>query len=152
MSEVSTNICENRKAWHDFEIIDTIEAGIELKGTEVKSLRTGRVDLRDCYALVKGESLFIIGLHIPPYSHGNIHNVDPDRTRRLLLHRVEINRLIGKTHEGFSLIPINLHWNAKNLAKVSLAVAKPKKLHDKRVSIKKKEADREMGRALKWKN
>lgn len=143
------NICENRKAHHDYEIIDTIETGIALHGVEVKSLRTGRVDLRDCYALVKNDELFLIGLHIPPYSHGNIHNVDPDRTRKLLLHRAEINRLISSTHEGLSLVPLNLHWNSRNLAKVSLGIGKPKKSHDKRATIKKRESDREMQRALR---
>ena len=144
------NICENRKAWHDYEILDTIEAGIALKGTEVKSLRTGRVDMRDCYALVKNSEIFLIGFHIPPYSHGNIHNVEPLRTRKLLMHRAEIKRLEAETQQkGHVLIPLNLHWNNRNVAKVSLAICKAKKAHDKRADIKKRDAKREIDRAVK---
>ena len=143
-------ICENRKVRHDYEILDTIEAGMELKGTEVKSLRTGRVDMRDCYALVKNGEIFLIGFHIPPYSHGNIHNVDPLRTRKLLLHKQEIRRLAAEHEQkGHVLIPLNLHWNDRNVAKVSLAICKPKKSHDKRADIKKRDANREMERAIR---
>ena len=145
-------ICENRVARRDYEILDTIEAGIALTGTEVKSLRTGRIDLRDCYALVKNNEIFLIGFHIPPYSHGNIHNVDPVRTRKLLLHRAEIQRLAGEVaQKSHVLVPLNLHWNSRNVAKLSLGIAKPKKSYDKRADLKKRETNREMERALHYK-
>ena len=146
------NICENRVARRDYEILDTIEAGIVLTGTEVKSLRTGRIDLRDCYALVKRGEIFLIGFHIPPYIHGNIHNVEPLRTRKLLLHREEIKRLGSEVDQkGHVLVPLNLHWNSRNVAKVSLGICKSKKAHDKRGDIKKRDANREMERALHYK-
>jgi SsrA-binding protein len=135
-------IAENRKARHDFHIEETIEAGIALQGTEVKSLRLGRVNLRDSFAKVEKGEVFLHGLHISPYEQGNRFNHDPLRVRKLLLHRREIRRLIGKTREeGYTLVPTKLYFkNGK--CKVELALAKGKKLYDKRDTIAKRDAER----------
>jgi SsrA-binding protein len=143
-------ISDNRKARHDYEVLESFEAGIELKGAEVKSLRSGSVQLRDAYAIVKNGELFLIGLHIPPYSHGNVHNVDPLRTRKLLMHRAEIKKLVGRVSEkGLTLMPLNLHWTPRNIAKVQLGLCRPKKQHDKRAVIQKRESEREVARAIR---
>ncbi|MFQ5652900.1 MAG: SsrA-binding protein SmpB [bacterium] len=144
-------ITNNRKARHDFHILDTIEAGIVLHGTEVKSLRAGKANLKDSYANVKNQEVYLCRSHISPYTHGNINNHDPLRERKLLLHRKEIKKLIGKTQEkGLTLVPLKLYFkNGK--VKVELAVAKGKKLYDKRQDMAKRESDREMKRALKQK-
>jgi len=142
-------IATNKKAYHDFFIEEKLEAGISLTGTEVKSLRDGRANLKDSYALVKGGEAFILGLHIPPYSHGNIMNVDPDRTRKLLLHRSEIKRLAGLlARQGYTLAPLRVYFR-RGLVKVELGLAKGKKLRDVRESIKEREARREIERAFK---
>ena len=142
-------ITENRKAWHDYFIIETFEAGIVLKGTEVKSLREGKVNLKDSFAMVEDEEVFLHNCHISPYIHGNIYNHDPLRIRKLLLHKSEINKLIGKTVEkGLTLIPLKLYFK-NGIAKVEMALAKGKKLHDKREDIKKKTAMREIEKAFK---
>lgn len=142
-------IASNRKAYHDFFIEETYEAGIELKGTEVKSLRAGKANLKDSYATIRGREAFVVGLHISPYAAGNIHNVDPVRTRRLLLHKRELRTLIGKTQEkGYTLVPTKLYFKGSR-AKLELGLAKGKKLHDKRRAMADKEAKREMERGLK---
>ncbi len=142
-------ITNNRKARHDYHILDKIEAGIVLQGTEVKSLRDGRANLKDSYASVKGEELFLYNLHISPYSHGNISNHDPVRVRKLLLHKKEIRKLIGKTQEkGLTLVPLRLYFKAGK-AKVELGVAKGKKSYDKRQDLAKRDAERELQRAMK---
>ena len=145
-------ITENRKARHDYSIIETFEAGIVLRGTEVKSLREGKANLKDSFAMVEDEEVFLHNCHISPYTHGNIYNHNPLRIRKLLLHKSEINKLIGKTVEkGLTLIPLKLYFK-NGIAKVELALAKGKKLHDKREDIKKKTAMREIEKAFKESN
>jgi SsrA-binding protein len=145
-------VCQNRKAYHDYFIEDTLEAGIALLGTEVKSLREGRANLRDSYVAVKDEEAFLINCHISPYSHGNIANHEPRRDRKLLLHKKEISKLFGKAVEkGYSLIPLKLYFKGPR-AKVEIGVARGKKLFEKRERIKEKEARREIERALKTRN
>lgn len=143
-------IAENRKARHDFTIHETFEAGIALTGTEVKSLRAGRANMKDSYAQVtRNAEVFVYNLHISPYEHGNIFNHDPLRNRRLLLHREEIRRLIGKVKEkGYALVPLKLYFK-HGLVKLELALATGKKLYDKRQDLAKKDAKREMERAMK---
>ena len=143
-------VATNRKAYHDYFIEEKFEAGIMLQGTEVKSLREGRVNLQDSYASVKGVEIFLHHCHISPYSHGNIMNHQPLRTRKLLLHRKEINKLLGKTQQqGLTLIPLRIYFSKRGLAKVELGLAKGKKQHDRRETIKTREASREMERAMK---
>ncbi len=145
-------VATNRKAYHDYFIEEKFEAGIMLQGTEVKSLRDGRVNLQDSYASVKGSEVFLHHCHISPYSHGNIMNHEPLRTRKLLLHRKEINRLLGKTQQqGLTLIPLRIYFSKRGLAKVELGLAKGKKLHDRRETLKTREASREVERAMKEK-
>ena len=143
-------VATNRKAYHDYFIEEKFEAGIMLQGTEVKSLREGRVNLQDSYASVKDSEVFLHHCHISPYSHGNIMNHEPLRTRKLLLHRKEINKLLGKTQQqGLTLIPLRIYFSKRGLAKVELGLAKGKKQHDRRETIKTREASREMERAMK---
>ncbi|WP_031468733.1 SsrA-binding protein SmpB [Sciscionella sediminilitoris] len=141
-------IASNRKARHDYEILDIYEAGIALVGTEVKSLRHGRVSLADAYASVDDGEIFLRGLHVPEYTHGSWTNHEPRRVRKLLLHRKEIAKLIGKTHEGgLTLVPLSLYFK-DGYAKVELALARGKKAHDKRQAIAKRDAQREIQRAM----
>lgn len=145
-------IVNNRKAHHDYHIIESLEAGIALKGTEVKSLRAGKVNIRDSFALITGGEVFLHGLHISPYKQGNRFNHDPLRIRKLLLHRREINRLFGKVQEkGYTLIPLKLYWK-NGRCKVELALAKGKRLYDKRESLAKRDVSRQAARALKSTN
>ena len=146
-------IAENRKARHDYTIHEVYEAGIALTGTEVKSLRAGKANMKDSYAQVtRNAEVFVYNLHISPYDHGNIFNHEPLRNRRLLLHRQEINKLIGKVKEkGMSLVPLKLYFK-HGLVKMELALATGKKLYDKRQDMAKKDAKREMDRALKERN
>ena len=133
-------IAKNPTAKHNYFIEDTIETGIVLTGTEIKSIRNGKVNLKDSYAIIKNNELFIINLHISPYEQGNIFNKDPLRTRKLLIHKKEIFRLIGYTKQkGLSLVPICLYFNKKNIVKVELGICKGKKLYDKEIA--KKEAN-----------
>ncbi|NOY53526.1 MAG: SsrA-binding protein SmpB [Deltaproteobacteria bacterium] len=142
-------ICTNRKAHRDYFFLDKFEAGMVLTGTEVKSLREGKANLKDSYAQVEGEELFLHSMHISPYTHGNIANHEPLRTRKLLMHKKEIRRLIGKIHEkGLALIPVSVYF-VRGRAKVELALAKGKRQYDKRQDIKKREDKREMERAMK---
>ncbi|HMK22409.1 MAG TPA: SsrA-binding protein SmpB [Terriglobales bacterium] len=143
-------VATNRKAFHDYFIEDKFEAGIVLQGTEVKSLREGKVNLQDSFASVRDGEVFLHHCHISPYSHGNIMNHDPLRVRKLLLHRNEINKLLGKTQQkGLTLIPLRIYFSARGHAKVELGLAKGKKLYDRRESIKAREAGREVERAIK---
>lgn len=143
-------VATNRKAFHDYAIQEKLEAGIVLKGTEVKSLREGRVNLRDSYASVDHGEVVLHHCHISPYSHGNIMNHDPLRPRRLLLHRREISKLLGKTQQqGLTLIPLRIYFSSRGKAKVEIALAKGKKQYDRREAIKAREAGREVERAMK---
>lgn len=143
-------IAENRKAHHDYFILDRFEAGIVLTGTEMKSIRRRRVNLKDSFGSIKSGELYIEGAHISPFEEGNRFNHDPLRIRKLLLHKKEIMRLIGKIkEEGLTLVPLSLYINDKGKAKVEMALAKGKKLYDKRDVLAKKEASRQIERALK---
>ena len=143
-------VATNRKAFHDYFIEEKFEAGIVLQGTEVKSLREGRVNLQDSYASVRDSEVFLHNCHVSPYSHGNIMNHDPTRVRKLLLHKTEINRLQGKTQQrGLTLIPLRIYFSQRGHAKVELGLAKGKKLYDRRESNKAREAGREVQRAIK---
>ena len=143
-------VATNRKAFHDYFIEERYEAGIMLQGTEVKSLREGRVNLQDSYASVRGSEVFLHQCHISPYSHGNIMNHDPTRVRKLLLHKTEIHKLLGKTQQkGLTLIPLRMYFSKRGYAKVELGLAKGKKLYDRRETMKAREAGREVQRAIK---
>ena len=143
------NIAENRKAFHDYHILETFEAGVALVGTEVKSIREGRVNLRDSYAQVKGGEVFLYNVHIQPYSHRGYADHEPMRDRKLLLHAHEIRKLIGSTVErGMTLVPVRMYFK-NGRVKVALALAKGKQAHDKRDAIRKRETERETRAALK---
>ncbi len=145
-------VANNPTARHNYTIVDTYEAGIVLSGTEIKSIRNGKVNLKDSYANIKNGEVFIYGMHISPYEHGNIYNKDPLRTRKLLLNRREINKLIGLVKQkGFSLVPISLYFNG-NFLKIELGVGKGKKLYDKRQDIAKRDAEMRMKKAMSMKN
>ena len=142
-------VTKNRKAFHDYAIQETYEAGLLLVGTEVKSLRAGKANLKDSYALIKNGEVFLLNCHISPYSHGNLQNHDPLRTRKLLLHKKEISKLWAKTsQQGLTLIPLKLYFkNGK--AKVEIGLAKGKRQYEKRDSIKEREAKRDIERHMK---
>jgi SsrA-binding protein len=146
-------IAENRKARHDYNIQETYETGIELRGTEVKSLRAGKANLKDAYAAItKSSEVYLYNMHISPYDHGNQFNHEPLRDRRLLLHKAEIKKLIGKTREkGFTLVPLKLYFSRGNV-KVELALATGKHLYDKRRDMADRAAKRDIDRALKERN
>jgi len=145
-------IANNKKAWHEYFIEDTYEAGIVLTGTEVKSIRMGRVNIKESYAEIKDNEVFVVGMHISPYEMGNRYNVDPLRRRKLLLHKKEINKLIGyTTQKGLTLVPLKVYINPKGLVKVDLGVAKGKKLYDKRQSMAKRDSDRRLQQEFKGK-
>ncbi|MBI1821892.1 MAG: SsrA-binding protein SmpB [Nitrospirae bacterium] len=148
----SSIIISNKKAFHDFFIDETYEAGICLTGTEVKSIRTGQANLKDSFARVEENAVYLYQCHISPYTHGNRANVDPVRTRKLLLHKKEINRLMGKTmQKGLTLIPLKIYFkNGK--AKVELGLAQGKKTYDKREDLKTRAAKREVEKAFKERN
>ncbi len=146
-------IAKNRRAFHEYEILETYEAGLVLTGTEVRSLRENNCQLTDCYALIRGGEAWLHGVHIAPYRNGGWDNVDPDRKRKLLLHRREIRLLEQKTREkGLALVPISMYFNEDSRVKVELAVARGKKLHDKRQSMAERDAKRDIDRALKERN
>jgi len=141
-------ITVNRQAFHNYDIIEKFEAGIALTGTEIKSAREGKVNLKDSYGLVKSGEVWLLNCHISPYSHGNYSNHDPLRTRKLLLKRSEINRLIGRTTErGLTLVPLRMYLKEGRL-KCELALAKGRKIHDKREVARQKTIDRETKQAL----
>lgn len=142
-------IANNKKARFEYFIEDTFEAGIVLKGTEVKSIRQGKVSIKESFCNISNGELFILGMHISPYEHGNIYNTDPLRTRKLLLHRREINKLIGATKEkGYTIVPLNIYLK-DGLIKMEIALAKGKKIYDKRESIAKKDVERKIQRAVR---
>jgi len=142
-------VATNKKAYHDYFIDDTIEAGMVLKGSEVKSLRAGKANLKDGFAKVKNDELFLYNVHISPYSHATYDTPDAERVRKLLIHRREIKKLIGKIQEkGFALIPLKIYFISSGKAKIELGLGRGKKLYDKRATIKKKDSDRDMERAM----
>jgi SsrA-binding protein len=142
-------IARNKRARHDYEILDTWEAGIVLTGTEVKALREGRANLTDAFGIVKDGEVFLLNLHIGAYGQGNVFNHDPTRTRKLLLHRREIRRLIGAVErQGLTLVPLDLYFTHRRV-KAKLALVRGKQQHDKREDLKKKDAEREIARALR---
>ena len=143
-------VSRNKKAFHDYHIDDTMEAGMVLTGPEVKSLRAGKANLKDGYAQVKGGEVFLHNVHISPYTHATHINVDPVRTRKLLLNKREIRKLIGKLHEkGIALIPLRIYFINNGRAKVELGLARGKKLYDKRAALKAKQSKRDMERAIR---
>ncbi len=142
-------IATNRRARHEYSIIETFEAGVVLRGTEVKSLRAGLVNFKDSYATVRNGEVWLLGCHINPYSHGTDANHDPERDRKLLLHAKEISRLAGKVAErGLTLIPLKLYFKSGR-AKLELGLGRGKKLHDKRSTLREREVKREMDRAAR---
>ncbi|TBV82694.1 MAG: SsrA-binding protein SmpB [Desulfobulbaceae bacterium] len=143
-------VCANKKAYHEFTIEQVFEAGMALTGPEIKSLRAGKANLRDGYAQIRQNELFLYNVHISPYTFATQTPSDPLRVRKLLLHRREINKLIGKLErQGYTLVPLKIYLNSQGRAKLSLGLAKGKKLYDKRATLKKKEADRDLERALR---
>lgn len=142
-------VCRNRKARHDYQIEETLEAGLELTGTEVKSLRQGKGSIQEAFAQVKGEEAWLVQFHIPPYTQGNRYNVDPVRPRKLLLHKREIGRLAGAvSRKGYTLVPLEVYFK-RGWAKVRLGVARGKKLYDRREDLKRRTQDREVERAMR---
>lgn len=142
-------VATNKKAYHDYFVEDTYEAGVVLVGSEVKSIRCGGVNLRDSFVIIKNGEAFMLGAHISPYKMGSFFNVDARRTRKLLLNRAEINKLRGRVEqEGYTLIPLKLYFKG-SLVKIEVGVCKGKELHDKRASIKEKENNRNLQRVLK---
>lgn len=142
-------IAKNPVAYHNYSINDTLEAGIVLTGTEIKSIRSGKVNLKDAYVNIKNGEVFVYGMHISPYEHGNIFNKDPLRTRKLLLNKREINKLFGYiSQKGLSLIPTKLYFKG-NFVKLEIGIGKGKKLYDKREDMAKKDAERKIQRTLK---
>ncbi len=145
-------IANNKKAYHDYFILDNYETGISLAGTEVKSLRMGKCSIKESFVRIENGEVFIYGMHISPYEKGNIFNKDPLRQRKLLLHRSEINKLLGKTKEkGIAIVPLRVYFKG-SLVKVEIGLAKGKKLYDKRQDIAKKDQQREAGRDFKVRN
>ena len=152
MAEAVKQVARNQKAYHDYFIEEKFEAGIELAGTEVKSIRMGNVNLKDSFCLIKDGQLSVLGMHISPYEKGNIFNKDPRRPRRLLMHKREIMRLFARIkQDGYSLIPLSVYFKGPR-GKLSLGLARGKKLYDKRESAAKRDAKREMDRAMKSRN
>ena len=143
-------VANNKKARHDYFIEDTYETGIVLTGTEIKSIRQGKVNIKESYAKIENGEMILYGMHISPYEHGNRFNVDPLRPRKLLLHKREIQKLIGYTTlKGLTLVPLRMYINEKGKAKLELAVARGKKDYDKRNTIAKRDADRRMQQAMR---
>lgn len=145
-------VANNKKAFHDYFIDEKIEAGIVLTGTEIKSIRAGKCSIKESYAEIDKGEVFLLGMNISPYEQGNIFNTDPLRPKKLLLHKKEINKLIGAvTQKGFTVIPLSVYINEDGRAKVEIALARGKKLYDKRESIAKKDAQRKIDRLMKQK-
>ena len=145
----SKTVAQNKKAYHDYFILEEYEAGIELFGTEIKSIRQGKINLKDAWCNIVDGEIFVNGMHISPYDHGNIFNRDPMRVRKLLMHKKEISKLFGTVkQDGISLIPLSVYFK-KGRAKIKVGLCKGKKLYDKRADMAKRDAKREMDRALK---
>lgn len=143
-------IAQNRRARHDYDILETFEAGIVLTGTEVRSLRESGCQLTECFVIIRKDEAWLIGVHIKPYSNGSYSNVDSDRNRKLLLHKRQIRYLLEKTREkGMAIVPLSLYFDKNNRVKVEIAVAKGRKLYDKRDAMAKRESQRDVERALK---
>lgn len=152
MNEGIKIIANNKKAYHEYFVLEKFEAGIELVGTEVKSIRAGRVNLKESWCMVKNGEIFVNGMHISPYEQGNIFNKDPFRVRKLLMHKKEIDRLFGKIkQDGLTIIPILVYFKGSKV-KVEIGLCKGKNLHDKRETLAKKQAKRDIDRALKERN
>jgi SsrA-binding protein len=142
-------IASNKKAFHDYFVLQKLEAGLELTGTEVKSLRDGKANLKDSYVVIKGDEAFLLGAHISPYTHGNIQNHAPERTRKLLLHKREIEKLhVQIVEKGLTIVPLRLYFKGSRV-KAEIAVVRGKKQYDKRETEKRREADREAAAAMK---
>ena len=151
-SKTNRLIAQNKKAYHDFFIEETFQAGIELFGTEVKSMRQGKCNLKESYIKIENGEAFIHGMHVSPYEHGNIFNKDPIRARKLLLHKFQINKLNGSvTKDGFTIVPLKIYF-INSLVKLDIAIAKGKKLYDKRDAIAKKDQRREAEKEFKVRN
>ncbi|MDP2043612.1 MAG: SsrA-binding protein SmpB [Candidatus Omnitrophota bacterium] len=147
---MSKSVITNRKAYRDYEVLESLECGIELKGSEVKSLRAGKINLDDSFGRVEKQEAFLYNAHISRYTEASYLNVDPDRPRRLLLHKNQIERIAGKlTQKGLTLIPLKVYFSHRGFVKLELALCKGKKLYDKRESLKRRETDLEMRRAIK---
>ncbi|MDD5594731.1 MAG: SsrA-binding protein SmpB [Candidatus Omnitrophica bacterium] len=147
---MSKVIATNRKAYRDFDVVESFECGIELKGSEVKSIRAGKINLEDSFARIEPEGLNLYNTHISPYAEASYQNVEPDRPRRLLLHKSQIAKLTGQvTQRGCTLVPLKVYFNDRGFAKIELALCKGKRLYDKRQDIKRRESDLEMRRMLK---
>lgn len=147
---MSDNIATNRKAHRDYEILESLECGIELKGSEVKSLRAAKINLNDSFARFEGQEIFLYNAHISHYAQASYLNVDPDRQRKLLLHKKQIQRINGKlTQKGLTLIPLKIYFNSRGFAKIEVGLCKGKKLYDKRESVKRRETDKLMRRIIK---
>jgi len=143
-------ISNNKKARHDYFIEETYEAGMELVGTEVKSIRNGKASIKEAYAEIRNGEIFILGMNITPYEYGNRFNQDPTRVRKLLLHKREINKIDAqKSQDGYTLVPLRLYINKRGFVKLEIAIAKGKKLYDKRDTLAKKDANRKIAQALK---
>jgi SsrA-binding protein len=143
------SIARNKRARHDYELLETWEAGLVLQGTEVKSLRAGQASLNDSFGIVREGEIFLVNMHIAPYSHGGNYNHEPMRTRKLLMHRREIRRLIGSIErKGLTLVPLDLYFR-EGKAKVRIALGRGKQAHDKRADLKKRDADREIARVFR---
>ena len=150
MKKEEKTIAKNRRAFHDYEILETWEAGIELTGTEVRSRRDNHCQLTDCFVLVRGGELWLNNVHIPPFAQGNLANPDPDRKRRLLMHKRQIRYLEEKVREkGLAIVPLKLYFKDNGLVKVEVALARGKKLYDKRESMKERDSKRDIERAMK---
>lgn len=151
-NEAMKLVANNKKAYHDYFIEDKLECGIALHGTEVKSLRMGKCSIKEAFIRIENGEVFVYGMHVSPYEKGNIFNKDPLRVKKLLLHRQEINRLVGKIKEkGYTLVPLQVYFS-KGRAKVEIGLARGKKLYDKREDIAKKDQRREVERAFKERN
>jgi SsrA-binding protein len=138
-------VCSHRKARFHYEVLDTFEAGLALKGTEVKALRQGKMSIEESFGRVQGDELWLVGAHVQEYSHGNVHNHEPTRKRKLLMHRREIRRLKAKvTQKGLTLVPLEVYFSARGLAKVRLGLCKGRKVHDKREKLKTRDDRRAM--------
>lgn len=143
-------VSNNKKAYHDYFILDSYEAGIELKGTEIKSIRSGSANLKDSFVRIKNQEAFLENMHVAPYEMGNRFNHDPMRTRKLLLHKKEIRKIENKLKEGgLTMVPLKLYFNSSSKVKVEIAIARGKKLYDKRQDLKAKDAKRDIEKALK---
>ncbi|MGI6220962.1 MAG: SsrA-binding protein SmpB [Coriobacteriales bacterium] len=147
------SIARNRRAFHDYDILETFEAGIVLTGTEVRSLRDNNCQLTECFVIIRKNEAWAVGIHISPYRNGSYSNVNPDRNRKLLLHKKQIRHLLEKTREkGMSIVPLEMYFDKNGRVKVEIGLAKGRKLHDKRDAMAKRDAKREMERALKERN